>query len=338
MFHTLTIIVSLSIPILAILTYYNIRESPFIKQVKYETSLLATKYTQQEWWNDIPSHKIVLGGIPLKNENHFSALREKNIDSVLILLEIFELEDGWLNEPVKILEWEAIGKRVKHIKAVDFSPLKEEEFREALDFLEKELEQNRRVYVHCKAGRGRSASIVITYLMKKEGISYEEAFSRVSSVRPRVNMNQYQIEAISSYIENLDKESFPIKKNYMMSEKRQGRQSSWDAFSCSKKNDTCSEHKMAMTRSEKWKKFVEKQKLSFDCSLSDELYNTFCHTERFYFIHPIGFFLSVLDWEIFVAILQRYVLLYGKDNSFQSVAQNRDATTNRSVQLGYFVV
>ena len=38
---------------------------------------------------------------------------------------------------------------------------------------------NKKVYVHCKNGHGRAPSIVINYLMKKNNISFAEAFEIV---------------------------------------------------------------------------------------------------------------------------------------------------------------
>jgi predicted protein tyrosine phosphatase len=45
------------------------------------------------------------------------------------------------------------------------------------------------VLVHCSAGRSRSASIVIAYLMREEGLSYERAYASVVKARPIAQPN-----------------------------------------------------------------------------------------------------------------------------------------------------
>lgn len=45
------------------------------------------------------------------------------------------------------------------------------------------------VLVHCSAGRSRSASVVIAYLMREEGLSYQQARASVVKARPVVQPN-----------------------------------------------------------------------------------------------------------------------------------------------------
>jgi atypical dual specificity phosphatase/dual specificity phosphatase 12 len=44
--------------------------------------------------------------------------------------------------------------------------------------------------VHCYAGISRSASIIISYLMKKYNWSYEKAYNYVKNKRPIINPNR----------------------------------------------------------------------------------------------------------------------------------------------------
>merc|ERR1711972_941019 len=43
--------------------------------------------------------------------------------------------------------------------------------------------------VHCAMGKPRSASIVIAYIMREEGLSYEDALAAVQSIRRVVQPN-----------------------------------------------------------------------------------------------------------------------------------------------------
>jgi len=49
-------------------------------------------------------------------------------------------------------------------------------FKESFTFIEAALNSGGKVLVHCAAGRSRSASIVVGYIMHKRKISFSEAF------------------------------------------------------------------------------------------------------------------------------------------------------------------
>ena len=46
------------------------------------------------------------------------------------------------------------------------------------------------ILIHCNAGVSRSATIVISYLMKRENISYDEAYEKVKTVRNCIRPNE----------------------------------------------------------------------------------------------------------------------------------------------------
>ncbi|MFT4554018.1 MAG: protein-tyrosine phosphatase, partial [Chlamydiales bacterium] len=79
-------------------------------------------------------------------------------------------------------------------------PMDIETFEESIDFLHSEILAKRKVYIHCKAGVGRSASVVIAYLMKVKGMDYDEAFHLVKSKRSQIKINERQKQGILNYI------------------------------------------------------------------------------------------------------------------------------------------
>jgi dual specificity phosphatase 12 len=52
-----------------------------------------------------------------------------------------------------------------------------------VDFIHNALSQNGRVLVHCMAGISRSASLAIAYIMKTDSLTFEQAFSQVTTKR-----------------------------------------------------------------------------------------------------------------------------------------------------------
>lgn len=68
-------------------------------------------------------------------------------------------------------------------------------FQEAFDFIEK----SEKVFVHCAAGVSRSATIVISYIMKKRKLDHESALAFVVSKRPVIYPNSGFIKQLSEY-------------------------------------------------------------------------------------------------------------------------------------------
>ena len=58
------------------------------------------------------------------------------------------------------------------------------------------------VYVHCKAGRARSATLVAAYLIEVEGFGVEEAIEVVRQARPHIKLYKKHVEALKSFYSN----------------------------------------------------------------------------------------------------------------------------------------
>lgn len=79
-----------------------------------------------------------------------------------------------------------------HINITDY-------FDQTFTFIDNVLNIGGRVLIHCFAGKSRSASIVIGYLMKKEKISFETALDIVRKSRPCVEPNLAFCTQLSQY-------------------------------------------------------------------------------------------------------------------------------------------
>ena len=73
-------------------------------------------------------------------------------------------------------------------------------FSECFLFIDAALSINGHILVHCNAGVSRSASIVIGYLMKIQGISYEDAYKHVKSLRSAICPNQGFVKQLRLYV------------------------------------------------------------------------------------------------------------------------------------------
>jgi len=59
----------------------------------------------------------------------------------------------------------------------------------AHDFIDSAIKQGNNILVHCSAGVSRSASIVISYVMKVKKIDYSDAYLLVKTARPIISPN-----------------------------------------------------------------------------------------------------------------------------------------------------
>ncbi|XP_067466774.1 dual specificity protein phosphatase 19-like isoform X2 [Thunnus thynnus] len=69
---------------------------------------------------------------------------------------------------------------------------------ECSSFIDQAREQGV-VLVHCNAGVSRASSIVIGYLMLREGLSFDDAYSQVKLARPSIRPNPGFYQQLQSY-------------------------------------------------------------------------------------------------------------------------------------------
>jgi len=79
-------------------------------------------------------------------------------------------------------------------------------FDECFSFIDEAISSGGNVLVHCFAGRSRSVTIVVAYLMKKHRMSLESALSLVRSKRPQVAPNEGFISQLENFEKSLEVE------------------------------------------------------------------------------------------------------------------------------------
>lgn len=132
-------------------------------------------------FHTILEDKIYLGMLPVfSKENHLS-IKEQGIGTILSTVEPYELfsaagEDLAQSYNVLPSDWKKIGINFYSVPAPDFEEMSIEQLSEAVKVIENSLAQGKPVYVHCKAGRSRSASAIAAYFLKHQ-IEYRDLFS-----------------------------------------------------------------------------------------------------------------------------------------------------------------
>ncbi|KAM3261169.1 hypothetical protein ACQJBY_052059 [Aegilops geniculata] len=159
--------------------------------LNYGRSLIEPEF---HWWDRIDKD-IWIGAVPFPS--HVTRLKELGITGVVTLTEPFETL-------VPKCAYERHGMDHLEIPTTDYvyAPSKEN-IDKALDFIHKNATEGGSTLVHCKAGRARSATIVLCYLIKYKNMTPEAALARAKSVRTRVKLATAQWQAVKEFNSSL---------------------------------------------------------------------------------------------------------------------------------------
>ncbi|CAB1339640.1 unnamed protein product [Coregonus sp. 'balchen'] len=97
-------------------------------------------------------------------------------------------------------EWKAEGVEQLRLSTVDLTGVPSlENLHRGVEFALSHREKGSSVYVHCKAGRCRSATLAAAYIIRIHCWSPEEACQMLASVRPHVIIRSAQLEMLRRY-------------------------------------------------------------------------------------------------------------------------------------------
>eukprot|EP01090_Pellita_catalonica_P021508 TRINITY_DN8074_c0_g1_i2.p1 TRINITY_DN8074_c0_g1~~TRINITY_DN8074_c0_g1_i2.p1 ORF type:complete len:146 (+),score=21.60 TRINITY_DN8074_c0_g1_i2:128-565(+) len=94
------------------------------------------------------------------------------------------------------------GMKQIYLPIPDYLPPSMEIVEKSIQFIKEFERKNQSVLVHCKAGRGRSTTIVLCYLIQKYNMTPKEAQDLVCSKRPQVSI-MYQRKVVYDYYEKV---------------------------------------------------------------------------------------------------------------------------------------
>jgi len=165
--------------------------------VYYPTLLYGIMRTNSSRrWYDRIDNKVILGALPLRKVAK-ELVSKENVVGVVTLNEDYETRFICPN----LKEWGELGVSVCHIPTVDYNNAPSlYQIKNSLEFIDS-FDDNSTVYVHCKAGRSRSATVVLSYVIKKYGMNPDEAISFVRSKRPHINLGSAHKKRLQEFYE-----------------------------------------------------------------------------------------------------------------------------------------
>ncbi|KAK1376353.1 putative dual specificity protein phosphatase DSP8 [Heracleum sosnowskyi] len=146
--------------------------------------------TEFRWWDRIDEF-LLLGAVPFPSD--VKRLKELGVCGVITLNESYETL-----VPTSLYQANDIDHLVLPTRDYLFAPSLIDISR-AVSFIHENTDKGKTTYVHCKAGRGRSTTIVICYLVQHKQMKPDDAYDYVKSIRPRVLLAPAQLQAVHEY-------------------------------------------------------------------------------------------------------------------------------------------
>uniref|UniRef100_A0A3B3ZHM7 Phosphatidylglycerophosphatase and protein-tyrosine phosphatase 1 n=1 Tax=Periophthalmus magnuspinnatus TaxID=409849 RepID=A0A3B3ZHM7_9GOBI len=97
-------------------------------------------------------------------------------------------------------EWQEAGVEQLRLSTVDLLGVPSlEHLHRGVEFAVRHRDQGNTVYVHCKAGRCRSATMAAAYLIRVYCVTPDEACERLRALRPHVILRSNQLSLLQDF-------------------------------------------------------------------------------------------------------------------------------------------
>lgn len=149
--------------------------------------LLGRVLGLRNWWDAVDEH-VVLGAMPFRSD--VAKLAAEGVGAVVNTCEEY---------PGPTAEYEEFKIDQLRVPTVDFTHPTLESVERAVAFMEQHAAAGKKIYVHCKAGRARSATVVACWLIKRNQITAQQAQQKLLEIRSHVNPRLTERPVIQKY-------------------------------------------------------------------------------------------------------------------------------------------
>lgn len=149
--------------------------------------LLGRMLRVRKWWDAIDDH-VIMGGLPFFWD--VAALERAGVGGVVNMCEEY-------GGPRRTYQRHGIEQL--RLPTVDFTPPSLESVERGVEFIEDQVRRGKRVYVHCKAGRARSGTVVLCWLVASRGLTGEEAQRWILARRPHAHPRLFQRSVVRAF-------------------------------------------------------------------------------------------------------------------------------------------
>lgn len=130
-------------------------------------------FRRWRWWDRIDEH-VLIGALPTEK-----------IAGEIIAAGVTAVVNTCQEYAGPLSTYAKSGVEQLHLPTIDFVPPSLEDVKRGVEFIDQQIAEGKQVYIHCKAGRARSATIVICWLIKAKDMTPTEAQLFLISKRPQ---------------------------------------------------------------------------------------------------------------------------------------------------------
>jgi protein-tyrosine phosphatase len=132
---------------------------------------------------------LLIGAYP-QDGGDVAALREAGVTRVLNLVQDLEYEAG--GRDACVLALAGAGIEEHRIELIDYGNLLPGDIELATRTALRWLDEGERVYVHCRAGMQRSATVAAALVMLRDGLALPDALESIRARKPSANPLSHQ--------------------------------------------------------------------------------------------------------------------------------------------------
>ncbi|KAG7483278.1 phosphatidylglycerophosphatase and protein-tyrosine phosphatase 1 [Solea senegalensis] len=157
-------------------------------------NVVMEKVTSRRWFDRV-DETVVLGALPFRSMTR-QLVETENIRGVITMNEDYETK-FFCNTSE---EWQAAGVEQLRLSTIDITGVPTlENLHRGVEFALQHRDKGSSVYIHCKAGRSRSATMAAAYLIRLHCWTPEEACQKLASVRPHILVRATQLDMLRRY-------------------------------------------------------------------------------------------------------------------------------------------
>nr|XP_004566405.2 phosphatidylglycerophosphatase and protein-tyrosine phosphatase 1 [Maylandia zebra] len=161
-------------------------------------NVVMEKVSSRRWFDRV-DETVILGALPFRSMTK-QLVETENVRGVITMNE--EYETKYFCNSAQ--EWQAAGVEQLRLSTVDLTGVPSmENLHRGVEFALQHKEQGTSVYVHCKAGRSRSATLAAAYLIQLHCWTPDEACQKLASVRPHILVRSAQLEMLRKYYQQI---------------------------------------------------------------------------------------------------------------------------------------
>lgn len=153
--------------------------------------LLGRILRVRNWWDHIDPH-VIVGAFPFRRD--VPAMHDEGVRAVVNTCEEYA-------GPVS--EYQSCGIEQLRIPTTDFTHPRLDDVEKAVEFVQEHVERGETVYIHCKAGRARSATVAMCWLMKYRGMTPQQAQEKLLECRSHINPRLTERAVVQEFADKL---------------------------------------------------------------------------------------------------------------------------------------